>query len=251
MPPTRWTTAGRSTARGRCSRTTASRCARAAASRSRRPASTRTGDRFDYVVILAGLLQSPAPVPDELYEYILDVRRRDVPLVGLCAGQFRLAELGLLDGRKCAVHFIHEVAVKRLFPGVIPITTEPVVRDGPYMTCPGGFATLHPRQVAGHRALRGVALAQGAPLLAHRRRDARRSGKPRGCRRPRHGLQRQSGPKGRRPHAPGEHRERVRDGPRATGRHHQAGADAPLQPAPRACRRPNTGARSASTPRVG
>ena len=100
------------------------------------------GDRFDYVVILAGLLQSPAPVPDELYEFILDVRRQGVPLIGLCAGQFRLAELGLLDGRKCAVHFIHEAAVKKLFPGVIPITTEPFVRDGPYLTCPGGFTTL-------------------------------------------------------------------------------------------------------------
>ena len=100
-------------------------------------------ERFDYVVILAGLLQSPAPVPDELYEYILDVRRRDVPLIGLCAGQFRLAELGLLDGRRCAVHFIHEAAVKKLFPDVIAVTAEAFVRDGPYITCPGGFATLH------------------------------------------------------------------------------------------------------------
>ena len=102
----------------------------------------RDGDRFDYVVILAGLLQSPAPAPDELYEYILDVRRREVPLIGLCAGQFRLAELGLLDGRRCAVHFIHEAALKKLFPDVVPITTEPFVRDGPFITCPGGFATL-------------------------------------------------------------------------------------------------------------
>ena len=100
-------------------------------------------ERFDYVVILSGLLQSPTPVPNELYEFILELRRRDMPLIGLCAGQFRLAELGLLDGRKCAVHFIHEVAVKKLFPEVIPITTEPVVRDGAYITCPGGFATLH------------------------------------------------------------------------------------------------------------
>ena len=66
-----------------------------------------------------------------------------MPLIGLCAGQFRLAELGLLDGRRCAVHFIHEAAVKKLFPDVIAVTAEPFVRDGPYITCPGGFATLH------------------------------------------------------------------------------------------------------------
>ena len=98
---------------------------------------------FDYVVIHGGLLHSKAPIPDELYDYILEVRRHDVPLIGLCAGQFLFAELGLLNGRKCAVHFSHEAAVRKLFPEIEPITTEPFVKDGPYITCPGGLATLN------------------------------------------------------------------------------------------------------------
>ena len=68
-------------------------------------------ERFDYVVILSGLLQSEARIPDQFYEFILDVRRREVPLIGLCAGQFRLAELGLLDGRKCAVGLLKKLGV--------------------------------------------------------------------------------------------------------------------------------------------
>jgi transcriptional regulator GlxA family with amidase domain len=97
---------------------------------------------FDYIVIHGGLLHSSAPIPDELYEFILEARRRDIPLIGLCTGQFMLAELGFLDGRKCAVHFSLEIAVRELFPEIIPVTTQAFVKDGPFITCPGGLATL-------------------------------------------------------------------------------------------------------------
>lgn len=98
---------------------------------------------FDYVVIHGGLLHSKRPVPQELYQYILDVKDAGVPLVGLCAGQFLFAELGLLDGRRCAVHFSLEEAIRTLFPKVIPVTNEPFVRDGSIISCPGGLATLN------------------------------------------------------------------------------------------------------------
>lgn len=100
-------------------------------------------ERFDYVVVLGGLLHSKAPIPDELYRYILKAHKKDVPLIGLCTGQFLFAELGLLNERKCAVHFSLETAIRKLFPRVIPVTTEPYVQDGPFVTCPGGLATLN------------------------------------------------------------------------------------------------------------
>ncbi len=99
--------------------------------------------KFDYVVILGGLLHSKAPVSKELYQYILKAHNQGVPLVGLCTGQFLFAELGLLNKRKCAVHFSLEAAVRKLFPDVVPVTTEPFVEDGPFVTCPGGLATLN------------------------------------------------------------------------------------------------------------
>ena len=97
---------------------------------------------FDYVIVHGGFLQSRMRVPDELYDYILEVSRRNVTLIGLCSGLFPLAELGLLNGRRCAVHFTQEVAIRKLFPEIIPVTTEPFVRDGPFITCPGGFSSL-------------------------------------------------------------------------------------------------------------
>ena len=82
------------------------------------------------------------PYPMSFTQFILEVMRHNVPLIGLCSGQFLFAELGLMNGRKCAVHFSHEMAVRKLFPEVIPVTTKPFVKDGSFITCPGGLATL-------------------------------------------------------------------------------------------------------------
>lgn len=97
---------------------------------------------FDYIVIHGGLLHSGAEIPPALYDFILTTLEAGVPLIGLCSGQFLFAELGLMDGRRCAVHFSHEETFKRLFPKVIPVISEPFVRDGPFTSCPGGLATL-------------------------------------------------------------------------------------------------------------
>ncbi|MHC8510035.1 MAG: GlxA family transcriptional regulator [Rhodospirillales bacterium] len=97
---------------------------------------------FDYIVVHGGLLHSKARIPPELREFILKAKDKDVPLVGLCTGQFLLAEMGLLDGRRCAVHFSLEDAARKLFPKITPVINEPVVRDGPFITCPGGLAAL-------------------------------------------------------------------------------------------------------------
>ncbi len=98
--------------------------------------------KFDYIVIIAGLLHSSTKTPNETYDYIMQADRANTPLIGLSTGQFLLAELGLLNGRNCAVHFTHEMTLRKLFPDVIPITTEAYIRDGQYITCSGGFSTL-------------------------------------------------------------------------------------------------------------
>lgn len=97
---------------------------------------------FDYVIILGGLLHSSIKIPNEIYDYITKVERAGIPLIGLGTGQFLLAELGLLNGRKCAVHFTNEMTLRKLFPEIIPVTDEPFIRDGQYITCSGGFSTL-------------------------------------------------------------------------------------------------------------
>lgn len=98
---------------------------------------------YDYLVVHGGILHSQAAVPVALYEFVMKAVDLGVPVIGLCTGQFVLAELGLLNGRQCAVHFSLEEAMRRRFPEIIPITDAPIVRDGPFISCPGGLAAIN------------------------------------------------------------------------------------------------------------
>jgi transcriptional regulator GlxA family with amidase domain len=98
---------------------------------------------YDYVVVHGGLLHSTETVPDELYRFIQSCVEANVPVVGLCTGQFVLAELGYLNEKRCAVHFSLKQAMERKFPDVIAVTDAPVVVDGGFITCPGGLAAIN------------------------------------------------------------------------------------------------------------
>lgn len=98
---------------------------------------------YDYIVVHGGLLQGERPFPPELHAFVRDAAQANVTLIGLCTGTFVLAELGLLDGRHCAVQFSMAAAMKQVHPQVIPVTDVPVVRDGPFITCPGGLAAIN------------------------------------------------------------------------------------------------------------
>ena len=54
-----------------------------------------------------------------------------------------MAELGLLSGRRCAVHFAVEEAFRAAYPDVITITDLPMIQDGPFLTCPGGLQSIN------------------------------------------------------------------------------------------------------------
>ena len=98
---------------------------------------------YDYIVIHGGILHGDANYPRELFDYVKLAVDAEIPIIGLCTGQFLLAELGLLDGKRCAVHFSLSSVMKQTFPNVIPVTNTPVVVDGQYISCPGGLASIN------------------------------------------------------------------------------------------------------------
>lgn len=98
---------------------------------------------YDFIVVHGGLLHSGKVVDERLYQFVQRAVDAGVPIVGLCTGQFVLAELGLLNGLRCAVHFSLAAAMRRLFPEVIGVTDAPVVVDGQFITCPGGLASIN------------------------------------------------------------------------------------------------------------
>lgn len=98
--------------------------------------------QFDYVVVVGGLLPGCLKHPPETYSYLRRCRAEGVSIVGLCTGSFIIAGAGLLDGRRCGVHFEHKHQLAELFPEVIPVSDEVYVSDGGIITCPGGTAAI-------------------------------------------------------------------------------------------------------------
>jgi len=103
------------------------------------PAETLRDPRaFDYVVIVGGRLRGSDQYDGRLLDYLQRAGRCEVPLVGICTGSFYLARAGLLNGRKCCVHWYHFQDFKDEFPDTLPVTDEIFIDDGDRITCPGG-----------------------------------------------------------------------------------------------------------------
>lgn len=98
---------------------------------------------YDYVVVHGGILHGELHCPKQLHRFVLAAARTGMPIIGLCTGQFVLAELGLLNKKRCAVHFSLAAAMQQNFPKVITVTDQPVVEDGQFITCPGGLASIN------------------------------------------------------------------------------------------------------------
>lgn len=96
---------------------------------------------FDYIVLVGGLLSSLEQVPRELSDYLVKAAGRGVPIIGLCTASFVLAGTGLLNGRRCGVHWYHYQDFKNRYPKTMPIIDELFVEDGGFITSPGGAAT--------------------------------------------------------------------------------------------------------------
>ena len=99
-------------------------------------------EEYDVIVFHGGTMHSSTPVPEYIYRAVEQALDKNISVVGLCTGQFLFAEMGLLDGRQCAVHFSLEPLLRKHFPKVIPISDSPIVEDGLLISCPGGLASI-------------------------------------------------------------------------------------------------------------
>lgn len=97
---------------------------------------------LNYLVVAGGLLPYCLDVSERTRQYIRSAYEAGVSIIGLCTGSFILADIGLLSGRRCAVHTEHIAAFRALYPTAIIVSDEMYVSDRGVLTCPGGTSAL-------------------------------------------------------------------------------------------------------------
>ena len=95
--------------------------------------------RFDYVVVVEGLLHRRRDYAQEILDFLSRAARAKVPLIGLCTGSFALISAGLMQGRRCCVSWFHYQDLLEAFPDVQPVADQLFIVDGDRITCAGGL----------------------------------------------------------------------------------------------------------------
>lgn len=102
--------------------------------------SIRDDPALDLLLVCSGLheehLENKAA-----HQWLRGLARRGITIGGISIGAYVLAYAGLLDGRRCALHWESLAAFAERFPR-IHTTTEIFVIDGNRFTCSGGTAAL-------------------------------------------------------------------------------------------------------------
>jgi transcriptional regulator GlxA family with amidase domain len=119
-------------------------------------------ERFDYVVVVGGLLHGGQKVSPQLYAFLKSAARARINLVGLCTGSFVLARAGLLDGYVACVSWFHRDDFVTEFPDLQVISSQMYVIDRDRMTCAGGTSVVH---LAAHLVEKHVGRAHAAKAL--------------------------------------------------------------------------------------
>lgn len=101
--------------------------------------------RFDYLIVVGGLLDNRRPVNRELIAFMQKAAVRNVTLVGICIGVFALMQAGVLDRHRVCVSWFHYWDFLERFPQTPPdkvVADRLYVIDGRRITCSGGRAAI-------------------------------------------------------------------------------------------------------------
>lgn len=80
---------------------------------------------------------------EDYSDWLISQYHNGAEIVCLCVGSFYLASTGLLDDRKCAVHWAAINEFKEMFPGINVINDTIITDEKGIYTCGGGFSYLN------------------------------------------------------------------------------------------------------------
>ncbi|MES2828266.1 MAG: helix-turn-helix domain-containing protein [Bacteroidota bacterium] len=102
-------------------------------------------DKTDLIIIPAidGDLSIALENNKEFIPWIIKQHQSGAEVASLCLGAFLLASTGLLDGKKCATHWLAESAFKQMFPEVTLVTEKIITDENGLYSSGGAFSYLN------------------------------------------------------------------------------------------------------------
>lgn len=97
--------------------------------------------RFDYIVVVGGLLSVSQPVDNETIAYLKQAAAKRVPLIGVCTGSFILAEAGLMANHESCVSWLHHQDFRERFPDLRVRSDRLFHLDSQRGSCAGGSSS--------------------------------------------------------------------------------------------------------------
>jgi transcriptional regulator GlxA family with amidase domain len=79
----------------------------------------------------------------EYTDWLISQYHNGAEIVCLCVGSFYLASTGLLDNKKCAVHWAAKNEFKEMFPAITIIEETIITDEKGIYTCGGGYSYLN------------------------------------------------------------------------------------------------------------
>lgn len=102
-------------------------------------------ERTDVIVLplLCGNFKKAIQENKKYTDWLIDQYHKGAEIVCLCVGSFYLASTGLLDNRKCAVHWAAKNEFKEMFPNIKIIDDSIITDEKGIYTCGGGYSYLN------------------------------------------------------------------------------------------------------------
>jgi len=101
--------------------------------------------RTDIVILplLCGDFPKAIQANEGYREWVLSQYRNGAEIAALCVGSFFLASTGLLNKKKCAIHWAAKEEFRTMFPEVTTVDGNIITDESGVYTCAGGYSYLN------------------------------------------------------------------------------------------------------------
>lgn len=94
--------------------------------------------RFDYLAVIGGRMEPQRNTDPRILEYIAHAAEQGCSIIGVCTATFVLARAGVMQGRRCCVHWNARSDFREEFPDIAVESDTIFLEDRDRITCPGG-----------------------------------------------------------------------------------------------------------------